>query len=104
MNREDALKMSDNALQDLAQALKEGKSDKLVEYLGMLSRFHQYSFGNCIMIYMQRPDATFVAGFGRWKELNRFVKKGEIRRWKDNHLCQATKATDVFNHGARART
>lgn len=34
MNREDALKMSDNALQDLAQALKEGKSDKLVEYLG----------------------------------------------------------------------
>ena len=77
MNREDALKMSDNALQDLAQALKEGKSDKLVEYLGMLSRFHQYSFGNCIMIYMQRPDATYVAGFWRWKELNRFVKKGE---------------------------
>ncbi len=77
MNREDALKMSDDALHDLAQALKEGKSDKLIEYLGMLSRFHQYSFGNCVMIYMQKPDATFVAGFGRWKELNRCVKKGE---------------------------
>ena len=77
MNREEALKMSDDALQELAQALKDGKSEKLLEYLGMLSRFHQYSFGNCIMIYMQKPDATLVAGFGRWKELNRFVKKGE---------------------------
>ena len=77
MNRDEALKMSDDALQELAQALKDGKSEKLLEYLGMLSRFHQYSFGNCIMIYMQKPDATLVAGFGRWKELNRFVKKGE---------------------------
>lgn len=77
MNRDEALKMSDDALKELAQALKDGKSEKLMEYLGMLSRFHQYSFGNCIMIYMQKPDATLVAGFGRWKELNRFVKKGE---------------------------
>ena len=77
MNRDEALKMSDDALQELAQALKDGKSERLLEYLGMLSRFHQYSFGNCIMIYMQKPDATLVAGFGRWKEMNRFVKKGE---------------------------
>ena len=77
MNRDEALKMSDDALNELAQALKEGKSDKLLEYLGMLSRFHQYSFGNCMLIFMQKPDATHVAGFGRWKDLNRFVKKGE---------------------------
>ncbi len=77
MNRDEALKMSDDALSELAQALKEGKSEKLLEYLGMLSRFHQYSFGNCMLIFMQKPDATHVAGFGRWKDLNRFVKKGE---------------------------
>jgi len=77
MDREEALKKSDDALQDLANALKQGKSDKLLEYLGMLSRFHQYSFGNCILIYLQKSDATLVAGFGRWKEQNRFVRKGE---------------------------
>jgi len=77
MDREEALKKSDDALQELANALKQGKSDKLLEYLGMLSKFHQYSFGNCILIYMQKPDATLVAGFGRWREQNRFVRKGE---------------------------
>ncbi len=77
MNRDEALKKSDDALKELAQTLQQGKSEKLLEYLGMMSRFHQYSFGNCILIAMQRPDATLVAGFGRWKEMNRFVKKGE---------------------------
>jgi hypothetical protein len=42
-----------------------------------MARFHHYSFGNCMMIAMQRPDATHVAGFNRWKELGRFVKAGE---------------------------
>ena len=77
MNRDEALKKSDDALKELAEALKQGKSEKLVEYLGMLSRFHQYSFGNCILIYLQNPDATFVAGFGRWLQLKRYVRKGE---------------------------
>lgn len=77
MNRDEALKMSDDALLELAQALKQGRSEKLLEYLEMLSKFHQYSFGNCILIYLQKPDAKLVAGFGRWKELCRFVKKGE---------------------------
>ena len=77
MNRDEALKRSDDALKELAEALRQGKSDKLVEYLGMMSRFHQYSFGNCILIACQKPDATHVAGFGRWKDLGRFVKKGE---------------------------
>jgi hypothetical protein len=77
MNREEALKKSDDALKELAEALKQGKSEKLLEYLGMLSRFHQYSFGNCILIYLQKPDATLVAGFGRWLENKRYVRKGE---------------------------
>ena len=77
MNRDEALKQSDEALHDLAEALKQGKSESLVRYLDMLSRFHQYSFGNCMLIALQRPDATLVAGFNRWKSLGRWVKKGE---------------------------
>ena len=77
MNREEALKKSDEALNELTEALKQGKSEKLLEYLGMLSRFHQYSFCNCMLIYMQQPDASLVAGFNKWKDMSRFVKKGE---------------------------
>jgi len=39
--------------------------------------FHNYSFGNIILIFMQKQDATRVAGFNAWKKVNRFVKKGE---------------------------
>ena len=77
MNRDEALKQSDDALKDLALALKQGKSEELVRYLDMLSRFHRYSFGNCMLIAIQKPDATLVAGFHRWKEMHRWVKKGE---------------------------
>ena len=77
MDRDEALKTSDEALKELSSALQQGKSEKLLGYLGMMSRFHNYSFGNCILIAMQKPDATLVAGFGKWKEMNRFVKKGE---------------------------
>lgn len=77
MNREEAQQVSSQAIDELVQALEQGKSEKLLEYLAMLSKFHQYSFGNCLLIAMQRPDATYVAGFQRWKELGRFVKKGE---------------------------
>lgn len=77
MNREDALKKSEEGLKQLAEDLKNGQSDTLVQYLEMLSKFHRYSFGNCIMIAMQMPEATLVAGFGHWKKMGRFVKKGE---------------------------
>jgi len=77
MNRDEALKKSDDALQELAHTLQQGKSEQLLEYLGMLSRFHHYSFCNLILIYTQFPEATHVAGYGRWRELNRFVRKGE---------------------------
>lgn len=77
MKQENALKKSEQAIEELSTALAEGRSDKLVSYLDMLSRFHHYSFGNCMLIAMQRPDATYVAGFKRWKQLKRHVKKGE---------------------------
>ena len=53
-------------------------SEKYRNYLRTMSRFHSYSFNNTMLIHMQRPDATHVAGFNRWKnQFGRHVKKGE---------------------------
>jgi antirestriction protein ArdC len=77
MKREEATTLAKSALDELASALREGQSDTLVSYLEMLSRFHHYSFQNCMLIALQSPGARFVAGFRRWKQLGRQVKKGE---------------------------
>lgn len=45
--------------------------------LELAARFHQYSWGNLLLIATQRPDATRVAGFQTWKSLGRHVRKGE---------------------------
>ena len=77
MNREEALALAERGVDELMAALEQGKSDRLREYLAFQARFHRYSFNNCLLIALQKPDAAFVAGFQRWKELNRFVRKGE---------------------------
>lgn len=77
MKAEQARKIADQALEQLADALKDGRSEELTRYLAMLARFHKYSFGNVMLILSQKPDATHVAGFNTWKQLGRFVKKGE---------------------------
>ena len=41
------------------------------------TKFHAYSFNNALLIYLQRPDASLVAGYKRWQELGRQVRKGE---------------------------
>jgi hypothetical protein len=65
------------AVDYLIQQLDAGKSETLTAYLGAMARFHNYSFGNILAIARQRPTATRVAGFGTWKEMGRFVKRGE---------------------------
>ena len=77
MKAEEAKKIADQALTALADALAKGKSEALTDYLAMLARFHRYSFGNVMLILWQKPEATHVAGFTTWKDMNRFVKKGE---------------------------
>lgn len=68
----------DTSLQQLAQAVDEqASSEEMKRYLDLMARFHRYSWGNCWLIAMARPDATFVAGFGQWKRLGRMVKQGE---------------------------
>jgi antirestriction protein ArdC len=63
-------------------ALKDGvaslaNSEAFQAYLKVSAKFHSYSWRNRIMIAMQRPDASHVAGFNKWKELGRWVRKGE---------------------------
>lgn len=54
------------------------ESNKYKSYLQTMSRFHKYSLNNTLLISMQKPDATHVAGFNKWRDgFSRFVKKGE---------------------------
>jgi antirestriction protein ArdC len=52
-------------------------SDGFRRYLAVQARFHTYSWANAALIMAQRPDATRVAGFRKWQELGRQVRKGE---------------------------
>ena len=52
-------------------------SESFRRWLDISSRFHHYSLGNQLLIAMQRPDATYVAGFHAWLKLGRHVNKGE---------------------------
>lgn len=63
----------------LEQGIKElFESEKYKTYLNTMSKFHNYSFNNTMLIAMQKPDATLVAGFKAWqKNFDRHVKKGE---------------------------
>jgi N-terminal domain of anti-restriction factor ArdC len=65
------------AVDFLIQQVEAGKSETLAAYLSAMARFHNYSFGNIVAIARQCPTATRVAGFGTWKEMGRFVKRGE---------------------------
>jgi hypothetical protein len=65
------------AVDFLIQQVQSGKSQTLTAYLSAMARFRNYSFGNIVAIARQRPTATRVAGYGAWKELGRFVKRGE---------------------------
>jgi len=72
-----AREVSKQAFNELIEAIKAGKSQKLIEYLKAMGRFHNYSLGNAILIGFQKPNATHVAGFRMWQRLGRNVKKGE---------------------------
>jgi len=77
MKTNHARKVSEQAFNELVEAVEAGKSQKLIEYLRTMGRFHNYSLGNAILIGFQKPDATRVAGFRTWQKLGRHVKKNE---------------------------
>ena len=60
-------------LKDITDSIETGikelfESDRYRQYLATMSRFHKYSVNNTMLIYMQRPDATHVAGFNKWRD------------------------------------
>lgn len=69
-------------LQEITAGIEQGikelfESEKYMRYLSVMSKFHRYSVNNTMLIYMQRPDATLVAGFNKWQnQFERHVKKG----------------------------
>ena len=74
-NRERLREITDG----IEQGIKElFESEKYMRYLSVMSRFHRYSVNNTMLIYMQKPNATLVAGYNKWKDqFERHVKKGE---------------------------
>ena len=70
-------------LKEITDRLEQGitelfDSERYKEYLRVMSKFHNYSFNNTLLIAMQKPDASLVAGFTAWKnQFQRNVKKGE---------------------------
>ena len=78
----DALAERQERIKALTEKLENGvkavfASEDYARYLEAMSKFHHYSFGNCLLIYFQCPEAQAVAGYTTWKKLGRSVKKGE---------------------------
>ena len=73
----------DEKIKELTEKLEQGVSEiftsgRYAEYLSAMSKFHSYSFGNVMLILMQNPAASCVAGFHAWKKnFGRTVKAGE---------------------------
>ena len=74
--------LKESKIDIVLKQLKDGvetiqQSGRFRLFLVTMSKFHDYSIGNQILIMIQKPDATRVAGFNTWKDLGRWVKGGE---------------------------
>ena len=76
-------KTNKERLKEITDGIEAGikevfESENYKNYLSTMSQFHNYSLNNTMLIYMQKPDATLVAGFNKWKDkFGRTVKQGE---------------------------
>ena len=77
MKTNNARKVSEQAFNEILEAVEAGRSQKLVEYLKAMGKFHNYSLGNAILINFQCPKATRVAGYRTWQKLGRYVRRNE---------------------------
>lgn len=69
-------------IKELTDKLEKGikdvfTSDRYREYLSTMNKFHNYSFNNSMLIHMQKPNASYVAGYKTWETMERHVRKGE---------------------------
>lgn len=79
MSARERLQQAHEKLQDAISAIVTGEDWKRM--LAVAAKFHRYSANNHLLIFLQQPDATVVAGYRRWEELGRHVRKGEKGIW-----------------------
>src|SRR5579871_5871639 len=77
MDSQELAARTTKAIADLSESLAAGKSENLTAYLASMGRFHKYSLHNVMLIALQKPTASHVAGFHTWHKLGRHVRKGE---------------------------
>lgn len=76
----------DQQMKEITERLEQGvkelfTSEMYTEYLKTMSQFHNYSFNNTLLIAMQKPDATLVAGYQAWqKNFKRAYSQSECNR------------------------
>lgn len=76
------MKKDNNRIKEITEKLEAGvkevfSSDRYIEYLRFMSGFTSYSFNNTMLIYLQMPDASLVAGYRAWQARGRRVRRGE---------------------------
>lgn len=77
-NREQLKEITDRIEAGIRDIFESGDMEKYRNYLRTMSRFHNYSLNNQALIHLQRPDATYVAGYNRWRDkFSRHVLRGE---------------------------
>jgi N-terminal domain of anti-restriction factor ArdC len=77
MNSESIKKVTNEAIEQLAEALNAGRSEALTCYLAAMAKCREYSFLNVLLILKACPNAKRVAGYKTWQSFGRQVKKGE---------------------------
>src|SRR5258708_38480066 len=77
MNSESITKVTNQAIEQLVEALNAGHSEALTRYLAAMAKFRAYSFLNVLLILKQSPNAGRVAGYRTWQSFGRQVKQGE---------------------------
>jgi N-terminal domain of anti-restriction factor ArdC/IrrE N-terminal-like domain len=91
----------DDALDRLGDGIARlTSSDAWRAYLRVQARFHTYSFSNTVLIQLQRPSATRVAGFGTWLKLGRHVRRGEQAIWILAPVTRRVASDDEEQEGA----
>lgn len=82
-NPQSAQNIQQERLKQITEGIEKGikqlfASDHYADYLRVMSRFHHYSLNNTMLIYMQKPNASLVAGFNKWRDqFKRHVIRGE---------------------------
>lgn len=96
------MKKNEEQLKMLAEGFDKMKSsEEYIRYLEFMGRFHAYSARNCLLILMQKPDATRCASFTAWKKMGRHVIKGEHQI---KILCPAPRTKKIINKDGEEET